>query len=484
MQLAFKHNWEFCSILLIQNSSFKYKQEKRKLGEDHMFKKKNYETHITFRELFKKGDLPTKLSFFIMGAANLANKQIPKGLLFLASEIGFIYWLVTNGAHALAMLQTLGTKKQGLVYNEDLGIELLQKGDNSMLILLFGIAAILVCVLLIILYVINLKSARHIFELKLSGDKIPSTTQDLRSLLNERFHVTLMSVPLIGVLFFTVLPLLYMISIAFTNYDHNHLPPKSLFTWVGLQNFGNIISGDMAGTFFPVLGWTLIWAIFATVTNFFFGIILALLINAKGIKYKKMWRTLFVITMAVPQFVSLLVMRNLLNDAGPINAILQNLGWISSSIPFLTDPILAKITVIVVNMWIGIPVTMLISTGIIQNLPTDQIEAAEIDGANKFQIFRNITFPQILFVMTPALIQQFIGNINNFNVIYLLTQGGPTNSDFYGAGSTDLLVTWLYNLTVNTMDYNLASVIGILIFILSAVFSLMAYTRTNSFKEA
>ena len=176
-------------------------------------------------------------------------------------------------------------------------------------------------------------------------------------------------------------------------------------------------------------------------------------------------------------------MRNLLNGAGPINATLLNLGLIDSAIPFLTDPIWAKITVIVVNMWIGIPATMLVSTGIIQNLPTDQIEAARIDGANKLQIFRNITFPQILFVMMPALIQQFIGNINNFNVIFLLTGGGPTNSDFYGAGSTDLLVTWLYNLTVNTMDYNLASVIGILIFILSAVFSLLAYTRTNSFKE-
>ena len=207
------------------------------------------------------------------------------------------------------------------------------------------------------------------------------------------------------------------------------------------------------------------------------------MINTKGLKFKGVWRTIFVTTMAVPQFISLLVMRNLLNGAGPINATLLNLGLIDSAIPFLTDPIWAKITVIVVNMWIGIPATMLVSTGIIQNLPTDQIEAARIDGANKLQIFRNITFPQILFVMMPALIQQFIGNINNFNVIFLLTGGGPSNSDFYGAGSTDLLVTWLYNLTVNTMDYNLASVIGILIFILSAVFSLLAYTRTNSFKE-
>ena len=151
--------------------------------------------------------------------------------------------------------------------------------------------------------------------------------------------------------------------------------------------------------------------------------------------------------------------------------------------PFLTDPFFAKVSIIFVNMWIGIPATMLVTTGILQNLDQEQLEAAEIDGANKFQIFRSITFPQILFVMMPALIQQFIGNINNFNVIFLLTGGGPSNSNFYGAGSTDLLVTWLYNLTVNTMDYNLASVIGILIFILSAVFSLFAYTRTNSYKE-
>ena len=448
-----------------------------------MFKKKSYGQQMTFRELFKEGDVATKLSFVVMGAANLANKQYLKGLIFLFSQIAFFYWLIRNGLRALSMLATLGTQSQGLVFDERLGIEVLQEGDNSMLLLLFGIAAIVICLLLVGLYVINLKSARNIHELKKAGKKIPSTMDDLASLLNERFHATLMTIPLLGVLLFTVLPLLYMISIAFTNYDHTHLPPKNLFTWVGFVNFGNVISGNMADTFFPVLGWTLIWATLATVTCFFFGILLALLINTKGLKFKGVWRTIFVTTMAVPQFISLLVMRNLLNGAGPINATLLNLGLIDSAIPFLTDPIWAKITVIVVNMWIGIPATMLVSTGIIQNLPTDQIEAARIDGANKLQIFRNITFPQILFVMMPALIQQFIGNINNFNVIFLLTGGGPSNSDFYGAGSTDLLVTWLYNLTVNTMDYNLASVIGILIFILAAVFSLLAYTRTNSFKE-
>ncbi|MFZ2482896.1 MAG: sugar ABC transporter permease, partial [Streptococcus parauberis] len=238
-----------------------------------------------------------------------------------------------------------------------------------------------------------------------------------------------------------------------------------------------------ADTFFPVLSWTLIWAVFATVTTFFFGIILALLINTKGLKYKKVWRTLFVITMAVPQFISLLIMRNLLNDQGPINALLMNWGLIKSGLPFLTDPLWAKFSIIIVNMWVGIPVTMLVSSGIIMNLPQEQIEAAEIDGASKFQVFKSITFPQILLIMTPTLIQQFIGNINNFNVIYLLTGGNPVNSNYYQAGSTDLLVTWLYKLTVSAADYNLASVIGILIFVISAVFSLLAYTRTASYKE-
>lgn len=187
--------------------------------------------------------------------------------------------------------------------------------------------------------------------------------------------------------------------------------------------------------------------------------------------------------MAVPPFVSLLVMQNLLHAAGPINTILENLGVITKPIPFLTDALLAKVSIIIVNMWIGIPVTMLISTGILINLPEDQLEAAKIDGANGWHIFRYITFPQILVVMMPSLIQQFIGNINNFNVIYLLTGGGPSNSQYYGAGDTDLLVTWLYKLTVESADYNLASVIGIVTFIVSAVFSLFAYTRTSSYKE-
>lgn len=445
----------------------------------------NLKNQVSVSEALKNGGWDIKLSAIIMGFANLVNKQFIKGTLFLISEIAFLIAFVTQIIPAIKGLITLGTQTQGMVTKviDGIKMQVAVDGDNSMLMLIFGLASLIFCLVFAYIYWCNLKSASHLFELKNKGEKIPSFKDDFKTLANGRFHMTLMAVPLIGVLLFTILPLIYMICLAFTNFDHNHLPPKSLFDWVGFTNFGNIFSGRMADTFFPVFSWTLIWAVFATITNFFFGIILALLINTKGLKFKKMWRTIFVITIAVPQFISLLIMRNLLNDEGPVNALLHKLGLIHHSLPFLSDPIWAKFSIIFVNMWIGIPFTMLIATGIIMNLPSEQVEAAEIDGASKFQVFKSITFPQILLIMTPNLIQQFIGNINNFNVIYLLTGGGPTNSQYYQAGTTDLLVTWLYKLTVTAADYNLASVVGILIFAVSAIFSLLAYTRTASYKE-
>lgn len=438
---------------------------------------------IAFSEVFKDGNLAIKSSFLLMGTANIAHKQIIKGMIYLIAEISFIIWVFSNGINNIKGLISLGTNTQGWTFDENLGIDVLSAGDNSMLLLIYGIATIIGITLFLLLYLSNLKSARKIYFLEKNKLSVPTFKEDIHSLFDEKFHLTLMSIPMLGVITFTVLPLIYMILLAFTSYDHNHLPPKNLFDWIGLTNFGNVLSGRASGTFFPLLSWTLIWALFATATSFFFGVLLALLINSKGIKGKKVFRTLFVLTMAVPQFISLLIMQNMLHASGPINFFLQQIGLIDNPIPFLTNGLLAKISVIVVNMWIGIPVSMLVTTGIIMNLPEEQIEAARIDGANKLQIFRHITFPQILFVMTPSLIQQFIGNINNFNVIYLLTEGGPLNSNYYNAGETDLLVTWLYKLTVEVADYNIAAVIGIFTFILSAIFSLFAYTRSGSFNK-
>jgi arabinogalactan oligomer/maltooligosaccharide transport system permease protein len=176
-------------------------------------------------------------------------------------------------------------------------------------------------------------------------------------------------------------------------------------------------------------------------------------------------------------------MRNMLADQGPINGMLRDMGLISGYIPFLSSAVWARVTVIVVNLWIGVPYTMLITTGILMNIPEDIYESAKIDGASPVVMFFKITLPYVLFVTGPYLIQQFIGNINNFGVIFLLSGGGPNTLDYYQAGKTDLLVTWLYKLTVNRKDYSFAATIGILVFILSAVISLIAYRKTSAYKS-
>lgn len=437
------------------------------------------------KKVLKEGDVWAKAAMLIMGIANLRRKQIVKGLLFLLSEAAFIFYMAVNGVAALGHMTTLGTQTQGWVYDEALGIDVLAEGDNSMLLLLYGVVCLFLIVFFVLVWRANLKSALEVQELEKKGKKIPGFIDDVKVYLDAKFNRTMLTLPMLGVLAFTVLPLVYMILVAFTNYDNAHQPPGNLFTWIGLGNFATILgSGStISKTFWPVLGWTITWAIFATGLNYIGGLLLAILINRKGVKFKSVWRTIFVLSIAIPSFVSLLIMKTMLQPDGAVNVMLKSWGLISESIPFLTSATLAKITIIVVNLWIGIPYTMLITSGILMNIPADLYEAARVDGANARVMFRKITMPYVLFVTTPYLITQFIGNINNFNVIYLLSQGGPSTLDYYQAGKTDLLVTWLYKLTVTSKDYCYASAIGIIVFVISAVFSLITYRRTSAYNN-
>lgn len=438
-----------------------------------------------FKKAFKNGDKFTKLSFFIMGISNLIHGQIVKGLFFLFAEISFLIYMIVTGTEAILGLRNLGEVTQGWVFNEELGIDLLQDGDNSMLILLFGVFALFIIMAFILIWITNIRSAMELQSLRESGKKIPAFKEDIKDYLDGKLHNTLMFLPLLGIFAFTILPLVFMILVAFTNYDSVHQPPGSLFTWVGLENFRIMlgIGSTISNTFWPVLGWTLVWAVTATFSTYIGGILLALLINKKNVKIKGFWRTMFILSIAIPQFVTLLTMQTMLQDEGAMNVLLQELGLISAPIHFLTEATLARITIIVINLWIGIPFTMITVTGILMNIPKELYEAAKVDGANSFVIFFKITMPYILFITAPTLITGFIGNINNFNVIYLLTKGGPANLDYYQAGKTDLLVTWLYKLTVTGKEYSYASTIGIIVFILSVVFSLFMYKRTSAYKE-
>lgn len=356
--------------------------------------------------------------------------------------------------------------------------------DHSIFIMIQSLITLLFVAVFVIVYIMNVRDARNIGLERDKGKTPNNFKQTIRYVLDYKFAVAFLSIPALGILFFTVMPILFMILLAFTNYSApKHIPPAMLVDWVGFETFKNLVAlKTWSHTFYGVLTWTIIWAILSTVTTYFGGMLVALLINQKGIRFKGLWRTILILPYAIPQLISLLVMRNMFNGQfGPIN---QYLGYFGlDGLPWLTDPFWAKVTVIVVNMWVGIPVSMLLILGVLTTIPKDLYEAAEVDGATGFQKFKIVTLPMILFTTAPTLITQFAGNINNFNAIFLLTGGDPVKGDYQYAGATDLLVTWLYKLTLNQNKYNMASAIGIIIFIIIASFSIYNYRRTKSFKE-
>ena len=443
-----------------------------------------------------KGDAFVKLSLLWMGAGYAKRKQYVKAVLMTILEIAVIAFTVKFAMQYVPKIGSLGTVKMEKVFNMKTMKSEFNDYDNSFTILLFSLFSFVVWLAAAVVWFKNIINAYVLQKMEEEGQHINTFKEDLRSLLEEKFHITLLTLPVLGVVIFTLIPILLLIFVAFTNYDQQHMPPTELFSWVGLNNFISLFGGGgltttFGNAFVRVLGWTLVWAFFATFTTYIGGILLSLLLNSKKTRWPKMWRTLFIVTIAVPQFVSLLLVRNFFSNGGIVNTIcntigltgfLRSIGLVSTSyIPFLSAPGWAHVMIILINIWIGVPYQMLIATGVLMNLPSDQLESARVDGATKFQIFRKITMPYLLFVTGPALITDFVKNINNFNVIYLLTQDVYTTTNQAMANSqakeVDLLVTWLFRLTQDYYNYKMASAIGIIVFIICAVFTLVAFNR-------
>ncbi len=444
---------------------------------------------------FIRGDWKTKVSYLFMGFGNIARGQILRGLLFLLFEGVFIFYIATTGIKWMSKLGSLGTVEQHQEWVDVGGIDVQVTipGDQSFKILLYGILSIFFIVAFLYTWYLNIKQNRIAEGILRSGKKLKSGKQDLRSLVDDQFHKTLLALPLMGIVIFTVMPIVFMILVAFTNFDGSHNGFTSLFTWVGLKNFNEILnwtagSVNYSATFGEILTWTLMWAFFATFTNYFLGMLVAMMINKKGIRIKKFWRTCLVMTIAIPQFISLLYVSKMFAPNGIVNGLLLDLGLIEKALPFWTDPTWARVTVIVLNIWVGIPYLMLIATGVLMNIPKDLYESAKIDGAGAVKQFTKITLPYMLFITGPYLLTQFTGNMNNFNVIYLLTGGGPNSTmpspSGVTAGHTDLLVTWLFKITnQGNTNYALGAVVGILVFVVVAVLSLVVYNLLPSIKN-
>lgn len=452
---------------------------------------------------FAKGNWAVKLSFLVFGFGNFYYGQILRGILFLLFEVVFIGYMIvpSGGMYWLSKVnwfqngETVGTVQGGniLVEHPVLGF-MTQKveGDDSVKVLLYGLLTVIFIIAFVYTWRMQIKQCRICMDITAKGKKVKSGKDDLRSLVDDQFHKTLLALPLAGILIFTVLPIIYMVLIAFTSYDAAHDGYSNLFSWVGLEHFNELLDfgkGGIGLAFGEILSWTLMWAFFATFTNYFLGMFVAILINKKGIRLKKLWRTVLVMTIAIPQFVSLLYVAKLFDSSGIIGKLLLEWNLIPDSmvaanqLSLWQNPISSKILLIVLNIWVGIPYIMLMATGILMNIPQDLYESSRIDGATGWKQYSKITLPYMMFVMGPYLLTSFVNNLNNFNVIYLLTQNNQLiNTDIGTAGGvsvceTDLLITWLYKMTLNSAEskYYMASIIGILVFVVVAVLSLIVY---------
>lgn len=439
-----------------------------------MQKEKQKDTRKETLHILLQSSYKVKASMFVMGAGQILYKQVIKGLLYLAALVVFIAYMVTSGVQDVIGFFTLGTV-EGDAW---LGIA----GDDSVIMLLRGILAFIAIIVIILVYISNIHDVLEIEKKDKKGIKCPGFFQAVPIYIDKKYHKVALSVPVLGVAIFNVLPIAFMILIAFTNYGGDIVPPK-LVDWVGFANFKKILAlGDLKDSFINILKWNVIWAILATAFNYFGGLGLALLLNKKCVKGKTFWRAFPILAYALPGFITLLAFKFMFSYGGPINYYITLGGGKAIGFLDIDAGIKAKIIGLLVNTWISVPSSMLLATGILSNMNTELYEAASIDGASRWKQFIKITLPFVIFSTTPVIITSFVGNFNNFGIFYFL-RGGLYCDGYFLASDTDLLINWLYNLSIDNTYYGIGAAISLIIFIITSVVSLSVYVRSSAFRK-
>lgn len=415
-----------------------------------------------------------KASMIVMGTGQLMYHQWIKGFLYLAVLIAAILYFILTGVSDVIGFFTLGTVEA----DPWLGTQ----GDDSVIMLLRGLFSFMVMIAVVLVYRSNVKDIVECDKKVHMGKELPAFGKAVSIFLDRKFYIVALALPVAGVLVFQVIPIVFMILIAFTNYGGDIVPPK-LVDWIGIGNFTKILAlSDIKNTFFKILGWNLIWAVASTFLNYFGGLGLALLLNKECVKGKKFWRAFPILAYAVPGFITLLAFKFMFSYGEPINYYITSAGGSAVGFLDIDAGIKAKLIGLFVNAWISIPTSMLLATGILSNMNTDLYEAASIDGATKWKQFIKITLPFVIFSTTPVLITSFIGNFNNFGVFYFL-RGGLYMDGYFLASDTDLLINWLYNLSIDNNYYGIGAAVSLIIFIITSVISLTVYVRSSAYRK-
>lgn len=444
----------------------------------------------------KKSIIVAVMSAVVWGSGQLFNKQKGKALLYFIAQLIVVgtelltsYWDVYffgNMPAAWREPDYMGYFSKGIWGLVTLGTKPgARGGDHSIVLMISGIIAVMVLLIFTFIYIWNIRDAYNTSKAFEATGQRETTAEYFHKLWDNMFEYIMLTPAILLILFVSIMPIIFGLLVGFTNYNSSNIPPGKIIQWVGIRNFLDIVRIPIwSTTFFGVFRWTIIWTVISTVTVFFGGLFQAVIINNKRVKIKKVWRGIYILPWAIPQMVSLLVFAQLLNSSsGPINAMLKNAGIISENIGWLIHPTIAKVTMIIVNMWLGVPYFMMLMSGVMTNLDRSYFEAAEIDGATERQQFWKITFPLVLYATAPLLIMTFSHNFNNFGAVFFLTGGGPANPNYQFAGHTDLLISWIYKLTIDFRMYNMATVVSFAIFVVVGSISAWNFSRTKAFRE-
>jgi arabinogalactan oligomer/maltooligosaccharide transport system permease protein len=284
------------------------------------------------------------------------------------------------------------------------------------------------------------------------------------------FPYLLLLPALLAMLLVVLFPLLYNFYLAFQNMSLYHFTDHR---FVGLEQFRELFSQPVL---YVLFGKSVLWTVLNVFFHVLIGVALALLL-AGPVRGRALYRTLLILPWAMPQYISALTWRGMFNyEYGAVNLILQRLHL--PAVPWLSDPTWAFIAPIIVNIWLGFPFMMIVALGALTAIPHDLYEAADLDGAGAWLKFRHVTWPQILPVLTPAVLLGTVWTFNNMVVIWLVSQQGRP------ADQTHIMVTWIYKVAFTYYRYSYAAAFSVVVFLILLAFVVFTLRRAAPLEEA
>ena len=414
-------------------------------------------------------------SLILPGLGQYFNKQYFKSILFFIGTL-FIYFIAIP--YALGYGNYRGDGLKGIITLAQGGKRL----DKSIIFMVEGLVAVILMLFSIAIVAVSYKDARDVQLSMYRGIRPRTKFETIESVKEDGFPYIVTIITYILLSFVVILPVLTTILLSFAGMDPNN---QSKFKWIGLKNYQLLITGTgiAGGPFWRIFLWTMIWTIVATTVAITVGFGLALIANNERIKGKTLYRTIYLLPWAVPAFITIMFFSIMSSSNGVLTKTLEMLFGGDWAIKQSTT--LTRVALILLQTWLGSSYVFLLSTGVLQGIPADLYEAADIDGATVWQKLSKITIPLVLFQTAPLLIGQYTFNFNNFSIIYLFNGGGPFDPSKYGnmAGSTDLLISYIYKLTIQKQYQSVGAAITVFISLGLILFAYIGFKNSQAFKE-